>query len=194
MLTQEELQATNEEFEATNEELQATNEELETNNEELQATNEELQTTNDELTARTAELQEMTTQIASERIRASEIVEMAPFYIMLLKGPGLIVETFNPNYARIIKGREVVGYPFDEVFSGGEMSEFSQMVREAYRSDRTIVTPRMLTHVPDEQGEMVEHYFIHHLVPLHDSAGKVDGLIIYTENVTEREGRRSQAS
>lgn len=80
MLTHEELQASIEEFETTNEELQATNEELETNNEELQATNEELETTNDELRARTNELQEITISLESERVRLSEMVELAPFH------------------------------------------------------------------------------------------------------------------
>ena len=56
--TNEELQSTNEELETTNEELQSGNEELETMNEELQSTNEELQTINAELQQRTGELNE----------------------------------------------------------------------------------------------------------------------------------------
>src|SRR5689334_17065307 len=120
MLTQEELQATNEEFEATNEELQATNEELETNNEELQATNEELQTTNDELTARTNELQDLTREITKERKWLAEMVESSPFLIMLLKGPSLLVSAFNSGYAALLQNRQIVGHPFEEVFSGIE--------------------------------------------------------------------------
>ncbi len=100
MLTQEELQATIEEFETTNEELQATNEELETSNEELQATNEELETTNDELRARTNELQELANMIESERTRLGEMVELAPFYILVLRGPNLVVEALSPGGVR----------------------------------------------------------------------------------------------
>jgi len=95
MLTHEELQASIEEFETTNEELQATNEELETNNEELQAANEELETTNEELRARTNELQEMTSSLDRERVQFAEIFELSPFYILVLRGPNLIVETYN---------------------------------------------------------------------------------------------------
>ncbi|MBV9787754.1 MAG: PAS domain-containing protein, partial [Chloroflexi bacterium] len=115
MLTYEELQATNEEFEATNEELQATNEELETNNEELQATNEELQTTNDELRARTLDLQEVANMLESDRGRFAEMVELAPFHIMVLRGQQLIVEAFNSGYARLLEGRELRGRPLAEV-------------------------------------------------------------------------------
>ncbi|HEY0543910.1 MAG TPA: CheR family methyltransferase [Pyrinomonadaceae bacterium] len=193
MLTQEELQATNEEFEATNEELQATNEELETNNEELQATNEELQTTNDELTARTHEMQEVGKELASERIRLSEMIGMLPLYIMMLKGPELLVENFNPRYERLFGGREIKNRSFEEIFSGAEMEQFVETVRKAYKEDQTLTTPRMLTHVPDEKGEPVESYFIHTIIPIHDSAGKVGGVFIYTENATERDTRESQS-
>jgi two-component system CheB/CheR fusion protein len=190
MLTQEELQATNEEFEATNEELQATNEELETNNEELQATNEELQTTNDELSARTAELQELTRLVTNERTRLAEIVERSPYYILLLKGPGLLVEMYNPRYRLMFEGRDGVGHPFDEIAVGAEMSELVRLSREAYRQDEPKRSQRTRFRIPTERGDRVD-YFVHTIVPVHDGAGRVDGVVIYTENVTEREERES---
>ena len=114
MLTQEELQATNEEFEATNEELQATNEELETNNEELQATNEELQTTNDELIARTAELQELARQHRIEQLQLSVLLERFPHYVMVLNADDLTIQTVNPAYKQCLAGRDVIGLPVRE--------------------------------------------------------------------------------
>jgi two-component system CheB/CheR fusion protein len=187
MLTQEELQATNEEFEATNEELQATNEELETNNEELQATNEELQTTNDELTARTNELQELAKTLANECVRLSEMVEHSPLYILLVKGPGLLIEAYNPRYQPLLEGREVIGHPFEEFFRGPKISEFVSLVREAYQQDRIITTLRMATFLLNEKEEPLEGHFVHTLVPAHDSAGKVHGVVIYSENLVESE-------
>ncbi len=193
MLTQEELQATNEEFEATNEELQATNEELETNNEELQATNEELQTTNDELTARTHELQDMTRELASERTRLTDMIKRSPLYILLLKGPRLLVENFNDHYRQILGNREVKNHPFEEIFVGTEMERFVELVRTTYRKDEPHTTQHMLTHVLDESGETKESYFIHHIIPTHNDIGQVNGIVIFTENVTERDARSSEA-
>ncbi|HEV2666752.1 MAG TPA: CheR family methyltransferase, partial [Blastocatellia bacterium] len=184
MLTQEELQATNEEIEATNEELQATNEELETNNEELQATNEELETTNEELTERTSELIETGKSLADERIRLTEMVELAPFYIMLLHGPGLIIEASNTRQEGLLGGREVIGQPFAEIFAGPEMAELVGLAREAYREDKSRTTSRIPTRLKDERGKMIESYFVYTITPTHDSQGKVDGLVIYAENVT----------
>src|SRR5262245_29607289 len=191
MLAQEELQATNEEIEATNEELQATNEELETNNEELQATNEELETTNEELTERTTELIETGKSLADERVRLTEMVELAPFYIMLLRGPGLIIEAFNARSAGLLGGREVIGQPFAEIFQEPEMAELVGLVRESYREDQSRTTSRIRTRLPDERGKMTESYFVYTIVPAHDSEGKVDGLLLYADDVTGLRARQA---
>jgi len=191
MLTQEELQATNEEIEATNEELQATNEELETNNEELQATNEELETTNEELTERTSELIETGRSLADERVRLTEMVELAPFYIMLLHGPGLLIEASNTRPEGLLGGREVIGQPFAEIFAEPEMAELVGLAREAYREDQSRTTSRIPTRLKDERGKMTESYFVYTITPTHDSQGKVDGLVIYAEDVTGLRAREA---
>jgi two-component system CheB/CheR fusion protein len=190
MLTQEELQTALEEFESTNEELQATNEELETNNEELQATNEELQTTNDELRARTIELQELMVILESERTRLSEIVQLAPFYITVLRGRNLTVEAFNPRYARLLEGRTIVGESFASVtehFYGVDYTVID-LAREVYHTDTTRTTRRVLTDLPNESGEMREHYLVYTLVPIHDVMGRVNGVVIYGVDEPERSG------
>ena len=194
VLTHEELQASIEEFETTNEELQATNEELETNNEELQATNEELETTNDELRARTGELQELTALLESERVRLAEMVELAPYYILVLRGPSLIIEAFNPRYARLLEGRLVQGRPFDEVFEVFWESGLAivRLAREAYAQDAVRTTPRTLTHVPKGQSGFVENYFVYTIVPTHDANGKVSGVIIYAVDETAQRAQEAE--
>ena len=191
MLTHEELQASIEEFETTNEELQATNEELETNNEELQATNEELETTNDELRARTGELQEATIMLESERGHLAEMVELAPFYIMVLRGPNLIVEAYNPRYAQILKGRELHERPLEIVFElfWEEGIPIVRAAHEVFRQGITHTTPRVLTRVPNTNGGYSESYFVYTLVPSHDAGGKVSGVIIYAVDETQHRVR-----
>ena len=188
MLTHEELQASIEEFETTNEELQATNEELETNNEELQATNEELETTNEELRARTSELQEMTNSLESERIHLAEIVELAPFYILVLRGPSLIVEAYNPNYARMLEGRSAQDRPLNEVmelFWGARQGmTLHQQALEVYERDEKRTIARTFT-IPPQQGDTEEHHFMYTLVPSHNTQGRVSGVIIYSLDETE---------
>ena len=191
VLTHEELQATIEEFETTNEELQATNEELETNNEELQATNEELETTNEELRSRTSELQETTTLLESERLRLAEMVELSPFYIMVLRGPNLVIEACNPRFTRLLGSRVVQGRPLDEIFDVFWEAGRSiiSLAREVYYHDAARTIPRMLIHSQQEQNESVENYFMYTIVPTHDAAGKVSGVVIYAADETEQRAR-----
>ena len=189
MLTHEELQASIEEFETTNEELQATNEELETNNEELQATNEELETTNDELRARSSELQEMAVTLENERTRLAEMVALAPFYILVLRGPTLIIDAYNPRYAPLLEKRLVHGRALDEVldifFDQG--IEILHLARDAYRFDTVQTLDRvLLSPSEDEVDGHTEAYFTYTLVPSHDTSGKVDGVVVYAIDETKK--------
>ncbi|MEO8287824.1 MAG: CheR family methyltransferase [Chloroflexota bacterium] len=185
MLSQEELQATNEEFEATNEELQATNEELETNNEELQATNEELETTNEELAARSQELDELSSILQRERSQLSEMVMLAPHYIMVLRGERLIVEAFNPVFQTLISKQRIVGLPVDDVLNGLDMVHVLNRVWAAYHENEPQNVTNILMHVHEESGRTMERYFNYNIVPIHDENG-VAGVIIYASDVTEQ--------
>jgi two-component system CheB/CheR fusion protein len=181
MLTQEELQATNEEFEATNEELQATNEELETGNEELQATNEELETTNDELQARTSELQEMARVLTGERRRLAEVVEQSPFQVLLLRGPGLLVETMNPRLSMLFEGTPAAGRPFEEICVDRALEAVRVGVRRAHADAKAWQS------VPLRLAAGAERWLQFLAVPTHDAEGAVDGVALYVEDVTERQ-------
>jgi len=183
MLTQEELQATNEEFEATNEELQATNEELETNNEELQATNEELQTTNEELTFRTAELQELTKRLRIEQLQLSVLLERFPYYVMVLNTEDLTIQTINPAYKELLAGRDVIGLPISEVFSGKDMDQLTKLLKTAARKGQSIKTGPILANVA-EHDNVVENMFVHTVVPITEADGStVNRIFIYSEKV-----------
>ncbi len=194
LLTHEELQATLEEFETTNEELQATNEELETSNEELQATNEEVETTNEELRASAAELQELTSALENEKTHLTEMVELAPFHIIVLRGPRLLIEAFNPRYTRRPEARKVLGQPLEEVhdyfWAGGV--ECVRIAHEAYQHDAVRVIPRIrvsLPPTPSTNGIPIESYVVYTMVPSHDTTGKVSGVLMYAVDETMQRAR-----
>lgn len=204
MLTHEELQASIEEFETTNEELQATNEELETNNEELQATNEELETTNDELRARTNELQGITTILESERVRLAEIVELAPFDILILRGSNLIVEAYNPRYAHLLEGRAVQRQPLADVldlfWEDNVGKHIIQLAQEVYIKNiirtlqRVASQPPIIDSVKAKPTTQMpaDQYSTYTIVPSHNATGHVDGVIIYAVDETEQRQLETQ--
>jgi len=193
-LLHEQLEASLEEFETTNEELQATNEELETTNEEMQATNEELQMLNTEVEARNAEIVALTDGLASEHAVVKEIVDLAPYYIMVLRGPNLNVQAFNTHYVPLLHGEPIYGKPLEQVahlfwVTG---TAVTTLARDAYQQDTTINTGKILMRFTDEQGEPSQRYIVSTIVPSHDPDGKIYGLVIYTDDVTEQRVREIQ--
>jgi PAS domain-containing protein len=181
LLAHEEMQATNEEFEATNEELQATNEELETNNEEMQATNEELETTTEELAARSSELDALTRTLSGERGRLGRMVELAPFCMMILKGPGLVIDSFNPMATRVLATEESRGRTFEEVFAADPV--LIDGVRGAYRSGTAWTSPRRRIKLRQGEGEGDERDFRFIAVPT-QLDGATEGVVVYAEDLS----------
>jgi hypothetical protein len=175
------LQADLEELEATNEELQTTNEELQTINEQLQITDEAVEATDEALNARTGELQEENALLADERRRLVEIIECAPYSIVVLRGPDLRVETFNAHYARQLHGQDVLGRPLSEVaglFWEADLP-ILRLASEVYQHNTPRIIPSMRTHVPEAPGEIGKKNLAYMLVPAHAADGTVSGVIVY---------------
>ncbi len=194
ILTQEQLQASLEEFETTNEELQASNEELETANEEAQASNEELQTLNQEASARNAEVLELTSAIEREHAILKEIINVAPYYILVLRGPDLRIQAFNAHYADMLGAESIQGRSLEDVahlfwVMGNAVVTIA---RDAYRRDTPVTTGKISTRFTDAQGEASERYLIANIVPTHDTNGQIYGLVVYTEDVTLRHKQEIQ--
>jgi len=190
MLTQEELQATNEEFEATNEELQATNEELETNNEELQATNEELETTNEELVARSTELHGLTQILTIERLRLTQMVELAPFHIGVISGPTMMVESLNVSPGKFGTGL-IKGAGLEEVATP-EMRPVVEGVRQVYRTGQPWTSDKLTITMQPHPGESVTRLMEFTVIPNRDPEGAIIGAVLYGTDVTDIHGREEQ--
>ena len=183
MLAQEELQATNEEFEATNEELQATNEELETNNEELQATNEELDTTNEELQARSAELHDVNTSLRLQRERLVEIVERAPLPVVVLRGPAAVVESFNLLFAAMVGDAVAVGHDVDVTFAG--LPEVARGLRGAIESGEVWVSGPQMLGANATSPNLPARTYVFTALPLYDG-GDASGIAVFAQDVSGR--------
>ncbi len=195
MLTHEELQASVEEFETTNEELQAANEELETSNEELQATNEELETTNEELRISVIEQQLLSNTLDTERARLIGMLELAPFYIILCTGPGLIVEQVDHRFLEHIGGIQLVTRPLAEaheyLWEGG--ISIVELAQEAYEKNELRLSPRVSLRSYAQGVAQEEQFYAFTIVPRRDTAGHATGVVIYVANETLQQVQQATA-
>jgi signal transduction histidine kinase len=135
-------------------------------------------------------------ELENERVLLAEMVELAPFYIMVLRGQHLLVEAFNPRFARLLKGREIQGRPLEIVFehSWENGIPIIRAAHEVYEQNVRRIIPRILTRLPNIDGGYTESYFAYTLVPSHDARGNVSGVIIYAVDETEQDEFLSLAS
>jgi signal transduction histidine kinase len=59
-----------------------------------------------------------------------------------------------------------------------------QLAHEAYQLDAVRTSPRTLVHLPEGQNGYSETYFAFTIVPTHDAAGRVTGVVIYAADQT----------
>ena len=179
-----------------NQELQIALEEMAATSEELQINNEELETTNEELNASRADLQEQYALLEREHAHLVEVIERAPFSVMVLRGPDLVVETLNSHYTRQLKGQEVLGRPLKDVaelFWGTDLP-MVDLVNEVYQQDATRTIPKIRTDLLQTPGESGERCLVYTLVPSHDASGNVSGVIIYATDETEQPAKEAEAN
>jgi PAS domain-containing protein len=113
------------------------------------------------------------------------MVEHAPFYIMILRSPHLTIEAFNPSYAKMFEGQTVVGRNFEDVLDLAlpEMRALVDLVHAVYRENGPQSVTNVHTRLSEDEAAAQARYFTYTAVPLHDNAGKVDGVVIYGDEV-----------
>lgn len=160
--------------------------------EEYPAINEELETTNDELQACNHELRELARRLASERARLLEMVEHAPFKIMVVRGPNLIIEAYNPSFSRIFGSQKVAGQSLYGLATGGDLQQIVELVQQSYHNDVSLTVDGARQRASDDQSKVAEGQFIYTMVPVHEAGGRVDGVVIYAEDVTARVAKEAE--
>src|SRR5262245_61638830 len=111
---------------------------------------EELKTALGELAARSAELHHKSRLLATERVRLSDVVEHAPFSIIVLRGAQLMIEAVNLRSARLLGGGDLLGRPLHDVARMTPLADLVGVAREAYRNDQKRVSPRLVSRLTDE--------------------------------------------
>jgi signal transduction histidine kinase len=112
-------------------------------------------------------------------------------FCLVLRGPTLLLEAFNPRYGRLLEGRAVQGRPLEEVFNhfweGGH--DVVRLAHEAFLHDEVRTTPPLRTTLPGPQDAPVEGYLVYTIIPSHDINGRVSGVIIYAADETAQIAR-----
>ena len=188
ILAQEELHATLQELETTNETLQADIEELTVNEAMMQATsqefetrNEELQVTNETLITSVHELQDQNAQLTNERRELTEIINHAPFSLVVLHGPDMRIKTLSSHDDGYHNKQHLLGRPLANVEGDLWPADLPlvHLINEVYQQNvsRHLFSNQVSGQASGDGKE--QSYQLYTLVPSHNADGTVSGVIIY---------------
>jgi len=147
-----------------------------------------------ELIARASSLLELTRvrQEALMALRDSErrtraLFQQAPGFICVLNGPNHVFEFVNDAYSRLVGNRDFLGKPVREAVPEAEGQGYFELLDQCYRTGEVfkgLETPLQLRRTPDGPLETMLIDFIYQ--PITDAAGKVRGILVEGNDVTER--------
>ena len=102
---------------------------------------------------------------------------------MILDKKTLTIQTINPGYVQSLAGREVVGLPLGEVFTGQDLDQLLKLLKVTAEGGQAVTSPPMKTHLA-ENSDASDTRFIHTIVPIMDlSTSEINRLFIYSEKV-----------
>ncbi|MDJ0364093.1 PAS domain-containing protein [Hymenobacter sp. H14-R3] len=191
VLARYQVQDLNEELAATNEELMAANEEFLASNAELGRVQQLLRQLNQELenhvAERTQELVLAQAETERQRQRLSRFFSQAPAAICILDGPELTYELVNGAYQRLFPGRQLLGLPLLEALPELANQPMWRTLRRVYETGETNEEIGIRIPVAKYEGGPLEDLYFHYIQQArYDEHGRIDGVLIFTLDMTEQ--------
>ena len=120
-----------------------------------------------------------------DRQLTDELLNEIPAGIAVLSGKELVFELINPIYQNLVPGRELMGKPFLEALPELVGSELETSLKKVYDKGISLSFSDDLVPLSNSDlDKLEERYFTYRLIPRFDTNGSVDGIIIFTFEVT----------
>jgi signal transduction histidine kinase/ActR/RegA family two-component response regulator len=120
----------------------------------------------------------------AERDRLALLIASSPMAIAILRGPELVFEMVNPPFERTFGGRKLRGIKQSELDPTGASAVDLKRVYETGVAFEA--TERASTYDWDGTGVPTTRYFDFKLTPMRDAAGNVDGVLVFSIDVTDK--------
>ncbi len=130
------------------------------------------------------ELEHAHAHTAMERDRLAQLVASAPLAIAILRGPELRFEIVNEQFERTFDGRKLTGLTQSAIDPDGQRG---QELRQVMRTGETISAREREVHWDwSGTGQPSTRYFDVTFVPMRSSSGRSDGVLVFSQDVTEQ--------
>lgn len=124
--------------------------------------------------------------LETERTRLRQLVQQAPGFVAVGRGPQHVFELANAAYYSLVGHREILGKPVREALPELEGQGFYELLDRVYETGEPFVGRAMPIQVqPEPGGELVERRIDFIYQPILDNEGKVDGIFVQGHDVSE---------
>jgi signal transduction histidine kinase len=133
------------------------------------------------------ELQHLYAQREAERLRLADVFRLAPAFLVVLRGPDLIIELVNDSYLRLVGQEQLVGQSLlaalPELREQGYLTHLQEVLRTG--------TPFVGREIPvrlnrGRNGEEEVRYLDFVYQPMTEPSGVITGVIAHGTDVTEQ--------
>ena len=125
--------------------------------------------------------------INEERARFSQLFELAPTFMCVLRGPNHVFEMANPGYLRLIGHRPLIGRPIAEALPETVEQGYVRLLAHVYASGEAFSATGATYSPPVAAGETVnERHVDFVLQPIREADGSVSGIFCEGVDVTNR--------
>jgi PAS domain S-box-containing protein len=126
-------------------------------------------------------------QLLAERSRLSNLVQQAPAFIAVLRGPSHIYEVVNPRYQELIGPRTLIGRSVQEALPEIAQQGFLALLDQVYETGETHVAEGARFDVDRTTGHPREARYLDYVYqPMREANGDISGVIVLGIDVTER--------
>jgi PAS domain S-box-containing protein len=114
------------------------------------------------------------------------MVQDAPSFISLLRGPNYVFEMANTEFMSIVGNRDIIGKTVREAIPELEGQGFREILDEVYQTGKPFIGREMPVKLLDRDGVLRNSYVSFQYRVSVDPNGQTDGILIYGEDVTQQ--------
>lgn len=112
------------------------------------------------------------------------LINEIPTGVAVLSGRDLIFESINPSFQDLVPEKELIGKPFLKAFPELTGSELEHSLKRVWIEGILLNFIDHLVPLFNRSGILEERYFTYRLIPRFDDQKNVDGIFIFTSEVT----------
>ena len=117
----------------------------------------------------------------------AEVIELAPAFMTVFRGPNLIIETANDAYRQLVGERELIGLPVRQAFPDIVGQGFFELVERVYVSGEPWVGSSVPVVLNRQAGAPPQTRWIDLVYqPLREADGSIRGVFAHGIDITER--------